>query len=222
MCILSALQELGWRFFTATVMGSSFFSHLFWPNPFNCWSFLQSLLLILPYAVVLRNIVVQFGGGCVGNVITGGSWSSHCVPGESGQCGRLSWPPGVRPHLSLLQQDTTDWENPTMHSIHPQIVDKDGRRKFDHQKMGGSSGDPTMTQCPGQSRPAEHFIPRTGTYPCIHFWQLTNYYLFSTIFPIMLCTRNYIRMCLVLCESVWVCVHSCIHACASFNVLTLF
>lgn len=115
-----------------------FSSHLFWPNPFNCWSFLQSaLLLILPYAVVLRNIVVQFGGGCVGNVITGGSWSSHCVPGESGQCGRLSWPPGVRPHLSLLQQDTTDWENPTMHSIHPQIVDKDGRRKFDHQKMGG-------------------------------------------------------------------------------------
>ena len=33
------------------------------------------------------------------------------IPSESGQCGLLTWPPGIRFYLSVLQQDTTDWEN---------------------------------------------------------------------------------------------------------------
>lgn len=119
---LRVLQDLNWMFFTASAKG---FSHTCsdpnLPNEMVDLSWRSSTLLSpLKHSLAILELscaklhchLTVFGWGGLGNIIRGGLLVhplTLSIPGESGQCGLLTWPPGVRLHLSTLQQDTTDW-----------------------------------------------------------------------------------------------------------------
>lgn len=119
---LRVLQDFNWMFFTASAKG---FSHtcsdrtcrmkwLILPGdrPYCSLHFspLFWLFRTLLYRAALssRSVWVRWSGerdqrGLLELRLT------LSIPGESGQCGLLTWTLGVRLHLSMLQQDTTDW-----------------------------------------------------------------------------------------------------------------
>lgn len=106
-----------------------------------------------------------------------------------------------------------------MPSIHPQIVNKEGRRKgWPLEKMAGVAADPTMTQCPGRTgqRTASYLNSTAADTKLLgSIWTFITVCWFCFAFCPWCPTSESASRC------VQKCVYACIHACASFNVLIL-